>query len=174
MNGYLKRNIIQVKNEKSKENIIMKQKMLDALRLRYEADYKQSKITLDIYLKNAVGIGEHPQHFEEMDKLVDQMATAKDKLMTLNDEYGAPVEQILNESYGGTESDQMVLVQVRKNNVDQALRVLKKKLQKEGVFREIKENRYFEKPSAKRSRKKAEGTKRVRKNMLKRFEREGY
>ena len=60
---------------------------------------------LDIYLKNAVGIGEHPQHFEEMDKLVDQMATAKDKLMTLNDEYGAPVEQILNESYGGTESD---------------------------------------------------------------------
>ena len=73
----------------------MKQKMLDALRLRYEADYKQSKLTLDIYLKNAVGIGEHPQHFEEMDKLVDQMATAKDKLMTLNDEYGAPVEQIL-------------------------------------------------------------------------------
>ena len=68
----------------------------------------------------------------------------------------------------------MVLVQVRKNNVDQALRVLKKKLQKEGVFREMKENRNFEKPSAKRSRKKAEGTKRVRKNMLKRFEREGY
>ena len=46
MNGYLKRNITQVKNEKSKENI-MKQKMLDALRLRYEADYKQSKLTLD-------------------------------------------------------------------------------------------------------------------------------
>ena len=68
----------------------------------------------------------------------------------------------------------MVLVQVRKNNVDQALRVLKKKLQKEGVLREIKQNRYFEKPSAKRSRKKAEGTKRVRKDMLKRFEREGY
>ena len=85
----------------------MKQKMLDALRLRYEADYKQSKITLDIYLKNAVGIGEHPQHFEEMDKLVDQInPTAKDKLMTLNDEYEVkPVEQILNESYGGTESD---------------------------------------------------------------------
>ena len=48
MNGYLKRNITQVKNEKNKENI-MKQKMLDALRLRYEADYKQSKLTLDIY-----------------------------------------------------------------------------------------------------------------------------
>ena len=83
----------------------MKQKMLDALRLRYEADYKLAKLTLDIYLKNAVGIGEHPQHFEEMDKLVESMAAAKDKLMTLNDEYGAPVEQILNESYGGTDPE---------------------------------------------------------------------
>ena len=83
----------------------MKKQMLDALRAKYNADYKQAKLTLDIYLKNAVGIGEHPQHFEEMDKLVDQMATAKDKLMTLNDEYGESVKQILNESYGGTESD---------------------------------------------------------------------
>ena len=71
----------------------MKQKMLDALRLRYEADYKQAKLTLDIYLKNAVGIGEHPQHFEEMDKLVESMTAARDKL------------EVLNESYGGTESD---------------------------------------------------------------------
>ena len=100
-----------------------------------------------------VAIGEHPQHFEEMDKLVDAMATAKDKLMTLNDEYGAPVEQILNESYGGTERLDGSSTSP-KNNVDQALRVLKKKLQKEGVFKEMKENRYFEKPSAKRSRKK--------------------
>ena len=68
----------------------------------------------------------------------------------------------------------MVLVQVRKNNVDQGLIVLKKKLQKEVVFKEMKSRRHFEKPSAKRSRKKAEGTKRVRKDMLKRFEREGY
>ena len=65
----------------------MKQKMLDALRMRYEADYKQSKITLDIYLKNAVGIGEHPQHFEEMDKLVESMTAARDKLEVLNEEY---------------------------------------------------------------------------------------
>ena len=65
----------------------MKQKMLDALRLRYEADYKQSKLTLDIYLKNAVGIGEHPQHFEEMDKLVESMTAARDKLEVLNEEY---------------------------------------------------------------------------------------
>ena len=65
----------------------MKDQMLDALRSKYNADYKQAKLTLDIYLKNAVGIGEHPQHFEEMDKLVDAMATAKDNLMTLNEEF---------------------------------------------------------------------------------------
>ena len=105
MNGHLKQNTISVKKEKSKENIIMKQKMLDALRLGYEADYKKAKLTLDIYLKKPVAIGEHPQHFEEMDKLVDAMATAKDKLMTINDEYGETVDQILTESYGGTESD---------------------------------------------------------------------
>ena len=72
----------------------MKQKMLDALRLRYEADYKQSKITLDIYLKNAVGIGEHPQHFEEMDKLVESMTAARDKLEVLNEEYPDPIKLV--------------------------------------------------------------------------------
>ena len=84
----------------------MKKQMLDALRVKYDADYKQAKLTLDIYLKNAVGIGEHPQHFEEMDKLVDAMATEKDNLMTLNDEYGEGDEpELLNESYGGTDPD---------------------------------------------------------------------
>ena len=72
----------------------MKQKMLDALRLRYEADYKQSKLTLDIYLKNAVGIGEHPQHFEEMDKLVESMTAARDKLEVLNEEYPDPIKLV--------------------------------------------------------------------------------
>ena len=80
--------------------------MLDALRVKYDADYKQAKLSLDIYLKNAVGIGEHPQHFEEMDKLVDAMATAKDNLSVLNDEYGEGDEpELLNESYGGTDPD---------------------------------------------------------------------
>ena len=81
----------------------MKAQMLDALRSKYNADYKQAKLTLDIYLKNAVGIGEHPQHFEEMDKLVDAMATAKDNLSVLNDEYGEGDSEYLNESYGGTD-----------------------------------------------------------------------
>ena len=68
----------------------------------------------------------------------------------------------------------MVLVQVRKNNVDQALRVLKKKLQKEGVFREMKNRKHFEKPSAKKARKKAEGVKRYQRNLKKKQERLGY
>ena len=65
----------------------MKKQMLDALRAKYNADYKQAKLTLDIYLKNAVGIGEHPQHFEEMDKLVCAMADAQDKLEIVNKVY---------------------------------------------------------------------------------------
>jgi|TARA_B100000508_G_C11360128_1_gene228422 small subunit ribosomal protein S21 len=65
----------------------------------------------------------------------------------------------------------MVAITVRNNNVDQAMRVLKKKLQKEGVLKEIKSRQYFEKPSAKRARKKAEGIKRYKRAEKKRLER---
>lgn len=57
----------------------------------------------------------------------------------------------------------MVSVNVRDNNVDQALKVLKKKLQREGVFREMKLRRDFEKPCEKRKREKAEAVRRWRK-----------
>ena len=67
-----------------------------------------------------------------------------------------------------------VQVQVRDNNVDQALRALKKKLQREGVFREMKLRRSFEKPSAKRKREQAEAVRRYRKLLRKRMEREGF
>ena len=67
-----------------------------------------------------------------------------------------------------------VYVTVRDNNVDQALRVLKKKMPREGVFREMKNRRSFEKPSERRARETAESTRRVRKLMRKRLEREGY
>jgi len=66
-----------------------------------------------------------------------------------------------------------VQVLVRDNNVDQALRVLKKKLQREGVFREMKMRDHFEKPSEKRVREKAEAVRRVRKLARKRAQREG-
>ncbi len=67
-----------------------------------------------------------------------------------------------------------MFVAVRENNVDQALRVLKKKMQREGLFREMKNRRAFEKPSEKRAREAAESIRRVRKLMRKRLEREGY
>lgn len=62
---------------------------------------------------------------------------------------------------------------VRDNNVDQALRVLKKRLQREGVFREMKRRSYYEKPSEKRSREAAQAVRRVRKEARKRAIREG-
>ncbi|MBT4880699.1 MAG: 30S ribosomal protein S21 [Alphaproteobacteria bacterium] len=65
-------------------------------------------------------------------------------------------------------------VHVRDNNIDQALKVLKKKMQREGIFREMKLRRHFEKPSVKRAREKAEAVRRNRKLLRKRLEREGY
>lgn len=52
---------------------------------------------------------------------------------------------------------------VRDNNVDQALRLLKKKLQREGILREMRQREHYEKPSVKRAREKAEGVRRSRK-----------
>ncbi|MTI09419.1 MULTISPECIES: 30S ribosomal protein S21 [Curvivirga] len=63
---------------------------------------------------------------------------------------------------------------VRDNNVDQALRALKKKMQREGIFREMKLRRHFEKPSQKKAREKAEAVRRHRKLLRKRIEREGF
>ena len=65
-------------------------------------------------------------------------------------------------------------VVVKNDNVERAMRTLKKKLQKEGVLKELKQRQYFEKPSAKRARKKAEGIKRYQRNLRKQMERVGY
>ncbi|MBW9087712.1 30S ribosomal protein S21 [Rhizobium wenxiniae] len=64
-------------------------------------------------------------------------------------------------------------VLVRDNNVDQALRVLKKKMQREGMFREMRAREAFEKPSVKRAREKAEAIRRARKLARKQMQREG-
>tara|TARA_R110000782_G_scaffold178569_1_gene269431 strand:+ start:174 stop:416 length:243 start_codon:yes stop_codon:yes gene_type:complete len=65
----------------------MKNNMIKALKARYDAAYQEAHCTLEIYLNKPVAIGEHPQHFEEMGKLVDAMASAKDSLEALNAEY---------------------------------------------------------------------------------------
>jgi small subunit ribosomal protein S21 len=64
-------------------------------------------------------------------------------------------------------------VVVRDNNVDQALKVLKKKMQREGIFREMKLRGAFEKPSEKKAREKAEAVRRTRKLARKKLQREG-
>ena len=64
-------------------------------------------------------------------------------------------------------------VVVRDNNVDQALRALKKKLQREGVYREMKLRRFYEKPSEKKARDQAAAVRRARKLDRKRLERDG-
>jgi small subunit ribosomal protein S21 len=71
------------------------------------------------------------------------------------------------------ELDGFMQVSVRDNNVDQALRALKKKLQREGVYREMKLRRHYEKPSEKRARERAAAIRRARKLERKRMERDG-
>jgi small subunit ribosomal protein S21 len=66
-----------------------------------------------------------------------------------------------------------VQVLVRDNNVDQALKALKKKMQREGVFREMKLRGHYEKPSEKKAREKAEAIRRARKLARKKLQREG-
>jgi len=61
----------------------MKRAILEALEAKYQADIAHADATLKIYLENSVGIGEHPQHIEECDKLVSKIAEAQDKLDVL-------------------------------------------------------------------------------------------
>lgn len=68
----------------------------------------------------------------------------------------------------------LVQVVVRDNNVDQALKALKKKMQREGLFREMKLRKSYEKPSERKAREKAEAVRRARKMERKRLEREGF
>jgi small subunit ribosomal protein S21 len=67
----------------------------------------------------------------------------------------------------------LVQIVVRDNNVEQALRALKKKMQREGTFREMKRRKFYEKPSEKKARQKAEAVRRARKLIRKRMQREG-
>ena len=59
--------------------------ILEALRAKYEAEIAEADATANIYLENSVGIGEHPQHIEEVNKLVEKIANAKEKLDVLDE-----------------------------------------------------------------------------------------
>ncbi len=68
----------------------------------------------------------------------------------------------------------IIEVSVRENNVEQALRVLKKKMQREGIYREMKLRKHYEKPSLRKTREKEESVRRARKMQRKKRERDGY
>ena len=59
------------------------EKMYEALSLKYRSEIAEAEATLLVYLTSPVGIGEHPQHLEEIDKLVEKFANAQDKLESL-------------------------------------------------------------------------------------------
>ena len=61
----------------------MRRAILDALRARYEAEIAEADATANIFLDNSVGIGEHPQHIEEVNKQIEKIANAKEKLEVL-------------------------------------------------------------------------------------------
>ena len=63
----------------------MKKVIIEALEKRYEAQIAESDATLKIYFENSVGIGEHPQHLEECDKLINKIAEAEDKLEVIKE-----------------------------------------------------------------------------------------
>ena len=62
--------------------------LLRSLELKYKSEIQSSRATLMVYLTKAVGIGEHPQHLEEMDKLMEEMANSYDKLECLQRYFG--------------------------------------------------------------------------------------
>jgi|TARA_A100001011_G_scaffold129177_1_gene136135 hypothetical protein len=64
---------------------MLRRSILNALRARYEAEIAEADATANIYLDNSVGIGEHPQHLEEVNKQVEKIANAKEKLDVLDE-----------------------------------------------------------------------------------------
>ena len=62
--------------------------LLSALKCKYLSEIQTSQATLQIYINNPVGIGQHPQHIEEMDKLIDNIASNKDKMNVILNELG--------------------------------------------------------------------------------------
>jgi methylaspartate ammonia-lyase len=64
---------------------MLKRAILQALEDRYNAQISEADATLKIYLEQSVGIGEHPQHIDECDKLVEKIANAEEKIKILQE-----------------------------------------------------------------------------------------
>ena len=63
----------------------MRQIILDALEKRYQAQISEADATIKIYFNSSVGIGEHPQHIDEVDKLIEKIANAEEKIKILKE-----------------------------------------------------------------------------------------
>ena len=63
----------------------MRRAILEALRARYEAEIAEADATANIYLNNSVGIGEHPQHIDEVNKQIEKISNAREKLEVLDE-----------------------------------------------------------------------------------------
>ena len=73
--------------------MLIKSVLLDALEARYESQIAEADAIIKIYLENSVGIGEHPQHLEEIDKQLDKISQAEEKLDALEDFYEQKEEE---------------------------------------------------------------------------------
>ena len=64
---------------------MLRKAIIEALEDRYNAQISEADATIKIYLEHSVGIGEHPQHIDEIDKLIEKIAQAEEKLKTLKE-----------------------------------------------------------------------------------------
>ena len=82
MNGFLKQNITLEKNERHKM-------IVDALRKKYEYEILSARANIDVYLRNSAGIGEHPDIVAAVDTEMEKLASAEDKLRSLNSNFNS-------------------------------------------------------------------------------------
>ena len=82
MNGILKQNITLEKNERFKM-------IVDALRKKYEYEIISARANIDVYLRNSAGIGEHPDIVAAVDSEMEKLASAEDKLSSLNSNFNS-------------------------------------------------------------------------------------
>ena len=82
MNGFLKQNITLEKNERHKM-------IVDALRKKYEYEILSARANIDVYLRNPAGIGEHPDIVAAVDSEMEKLASAEDKLSSLNSNFNS-------------------------------------------------------------------------------------
>ena len=92
MNGFLKQKITLEKNERHKM-------IVDALRKKYEYEILSARANIDVYLRNPAGIGEHPDIVAAVDSEMEKLASAEDKLSSLNSNFNSSSTnpQVLNE-----------------------------------------------------------------------------